>query len=134
MRTPFNELREDVKESAMIGGLAIIWAILLVVLIVVFPPNMQAQGSRVFRGERGDGKLMALRIHYTRCENPVVLKHLISRVLPEILAEFKSATLTWDGRDWASCWIERGGYVHSVDEEGARLQSIPFLRFKDEAV
>lgn len=38
MRTPFDELHEDVQESAIIGGLTIIWAILLVVLIVVTSP------------------------------------------------------------------------------------------------
>lgn len=39
MRTPIDELREDIKESAFIGGFAILWAILLVVLIVMFSPN-----------------------------------------------------------------------------------------------
>lgn len=116
-----------------------LWMALIVALTIgamLLPMVAQADGpSVVYRGVRQQNcQPMALRLFATKCSNAAVLKILQVRIKPEYLDQFFDAKLSWDGREYASCWLEIDGHVVSIDEEGAPLQPIPLAAFKDEAL
>lgn len=95
----------------------------------------KAEPSLVFRAMHEDGSPVVLRIFITRpCTDDRVLMRLVHEVkVPRhIVPFFKAATLTWQGRDWASCWIQMQGRVVSIDEEGAPFQAVPMGSMRDE--
>ena len=119
----------------MKNRMRVVWAAfaLLVALFIAVPAAF-AQSSKVFRATGINGKLAVLRIFFTPCENAAVLKVMVVTVKPELLDKFQRAKLTWDGRDWESCWLEFGGNVYSIDEDGSPFQPIPMALFKDESI
>lgn len=107
----------------------------IIIALLLFFSCSQASGQNlVFKNDRGDGKRMALRLYQTPCADAEVIKNLIPKVSPEWLLKFKTERLTWDGKDWESCWLEVNGVVYSIDSEGAQLQPIPKSLFVDEMV
>jgi len=96
-----------------------------------------AERSLVFRGTHQDGSPVALRIFTAKpCTDARILGFLEHKygAPPELIPHFKASILTWQGKDWASCWIEQQGYVVSVDEEGASFQPVRMSRMKDEGI
>lgn len=91
-----------------------------------------AHSAEVFRSQRSDGSPVALRLSEKPCEDARVIAHLREALLDD--RRFKAATLTYGGRDWASCWAEIRGAVVSIDEAGSPLQPVPRARFRDEAI
>lgn len=91
-----------------------------------------AQAAEVFRGLDSMGGPAALRIKEEPCTNEKVLAQLRDNMLD--VTRFKAATLTYHGREWASCWAERRGVVHSMDEEGSPFQAVPRRLFRDESI
>jgi hypothetical protein len=97
----------------------------------------KVEHSLVFRATHDDGSPVALRIFTAKpCTDDRVLMFLDKKygAPPDLLPHFKASILTWQGKDWASCWIEQQGYVVSVDEEGAPFQPVRMSRMKDEAL
>jgi hypothetical protein len=93
--------------------------------------------SLVFRATHRDGSPVVFRAFTAKpCTDARILGFLEHKFAapPELLTRFKAAILTWEGRDWASCWIEQQGYAVSVDEEGAPFQPVRMSRMKDEAL
>jgi hypothetical protein len=111
-------------------------AFIVFVILGGFAVSSSAQptASLVFRAQGNTGQPIALRLYDRPCEDAEVLKHLLTRVTPDFLAKFKAAKLTWEGKEWASCWILRGGMVYSIDSTGEKLQPLPMAVFRDEAV
>lgn len=85
-----------------------------------------AHGAPTFRGQ-GDNGPIALVLLDDPCKDAKVLSH----IKQEWHSKLRAARLTWGGREWASCWLEMGGLVYSIDEEGAPLQAIPRRAFRD---
>ena len=93
--------------------------------------------SLVFRATHRDGSPVVFRAFTAKpCTDARILGFLEHKfgAPPELLTRFKAAILIWEGRDWASCWIEQQGYAVSVDEEGAPFEPIPMTKMKDEAL
>ena len=127
-----SELHVTNLEAPMKHHLKVVWGsfALLVALLVVVPVACAAE---VFRANMEKGP-MSLKLLEARCSDAAVLKHLMQRVRPDLLDKFKDARLHWEGKDWASCWIELDGMVYSMDAEGAPLQPIPRALFKEDSV
>lgn len=104
---------------------------LLVALFIVMPAIFAAP---TFRSTGNNGQPMSLTLLETKCSNAKVLAHIINRIRPELIDQLKNATLYWEGKSWASCWVEVDGVVYSMDEEGAPLQPIPRSAFLDNSV
>lgn len=131
----FDETPEEAGARRFVGFIA--WLFCLVVFAAILAANAQAQGterSLVFRSIGDTGKIVVLRIYDGPCLDAAVLAHLARRADPDFITKFKTALLTWEGRNWASCWIEFGGMVYSMDAEGSQLQPIDKRLFKDEAI
>lgn len=99
--------------------------------------NPAVEHSLVFRARHDDGSPVVLRIFTAKpCTDDRVLNFLKWKygAPPEMLAQFKAAVLTWQGKDWASCWIEQQGYALSVDEEGAPFQPVLKSEMREEGV
>lgn len=93
-----------------------------------------AQAAPTFNAFGMDGNPAALELRQTPCENAAVVKHLREKVKPEYISSFRAAVLTWGGKQWASCWIERDGVIFSIDEEGSYFQPTPRRFFRDNAI
>lgn len=60
-----------------------------------------------------------MRIYVDKpCTNETVLAIINDKVLPQFLGLFRAAVLTWQGKDYASCWLEYAGRMMSYDENG----------------
>lgn len=108
------------------------WAM---VLFVMSP----AYADRVLRSQDMTGPL-ALRITEEPCKHEAILD-LLSKLVPEPWGikkkDMKSGLLTWNGKDWQSCWFEYRGQVFSMDEAGDAFNSgrgINKSEFKDESI
>jgi hypothetical protein len=88
--------------------------------------------GETFRGFSEQGGEVVLRLGKEPCTNKAILVVMKDRFLDA--RRFKAAVLTWGGKAWASCWVERQGVIHSLDEEGAAFQPVPRAAFKDESV
>ena len=126
----FSEEGESLQRAGFF--LSLLWLACLIVLALIFSGYVMAQ-ERVFRSIAGNGRPMALRLLEPPCADATVLKYLTPKVAPDYLVKFKAAVLTWEGRNWESCWIEFDKVIYSIDEEGVQLQPIPKRLFKDEA-
>ena len=71
---------------------------------------------------------MALWLFQEPCGEKVA-QHLKA----EYRDRFRSAKLTWGGKDYESCWIVQGGAVHSIDEAGDLMTPIPIHLFRNDA-
>ena len=89
---------------------------------------LPTHAADVFNNGRSGDELVVLKLTQNPCTDQKVLAHLV----PQYHAELRAAVLTYRGKQWSSCYIERGGYVHSIDEEGAPLQPIPRRAFLSE--
>ena len=122
----------------MKNHMRVVWAsfALLVAAFIGLPTAFAqtTEESEVFRAEGKNGHPAALRIFQSPCEDAQVLAHLIRRGAAEMVQGFKKAVLTWDGKDWSSCWIEVDGIVFSLDEENSPFQPVPRAMFKDDSV
>lgn len=94
-------------------------------LAVILSPLM-AQADEV---RTPDGQYGYIR-HEAKCDDADILKHLAGMGAGSRLDEFKNGTLTYEGKNWRSCWIEVDGTVYSVDSEGAPFQPLPVSIFK----
>ena len=120
-------------DMALITNKAIFYAVIVAVLI--FGPLIylaQAQAAEVFRDKDDRGGPAVLKLSDKPCTNAKVRAHLFDKLLDD--RRFKAATLFYWGREWAACWVDRNGIVHSMDEQGAPLQPVPRTAFKDDAV
>ena len=117
----------------MKNRMCVVWALfaLLVALFVVTP---MVDAAPVLKTQDRSGGAVSLTLLETQCSNAVVLKHLLGQVKPELLNKFKDARLLWEGKVWASCWIEIGGMVYSMDAEGVPLQPLPRSAFREGSV
>lgn len=95
---------------------------------------IEANAAEVFKADMQNGQKMSLTLKETQCSDADVLKHLLARVRPELLNQFKDATLRWEGKDWASCWIDVQGMVYSMDAEGSPLQPLPREMFRESTI
>jgi hypothetical protein len=93
-----------------------------------------ARAAPIFKAEGANGTPAALRLTAAPCTDAKVLEALREKVSPLLAGKFRAAVLSWDGRIWASCWIDLGGVVYSIDEEGAPFQPIPLELFRDDSV
>ena len=133
---PWDETEDEAGARRFVGfllWLACVVALGFILAVAGYAHGQTVVSSEVFRSQGSNGQPMVLRIFQTPCEDAAVLKHLLPRVLPEVLVKFKAARLTWEGKDWASCWIEVRGRVYSIDAEGSQFQPIPRSLFLDEA-
>ena len=110
----------------------ICWALAVALILASILFVTLAHSALVFRAIREDGQPVALRLLTTPCGEKV-RAHLF-RVNEWIWPKLKAAVLTWEGRQWESCWVEVNGVVHSIDEEGAFFQPVPFRMFRDDAI
>lgn len=101
------------------------WFILLA-FIVSWPAAVLADPT--LKAPNGDG----LVLHDTPCQHEEVLVHLLRMGAPVVM--FKQATLTYEGKDWKSCWIDIEGVVLSWDEEGAPFMKLPRSAFKEPGI
>ena len=111
----------------------IIWA--AIILAVIF--TTKALADPVFKETGNDGRPVSLRLSDKPCTSEKVLAHLKANVKPQYIPLFKAAVLHYAGKNWDSCWIEYGGAVLSIDEEGAPFNppsGIPLHLFKEETV
>jgi hypothetical protein len=124
---------QDAKEErCVLRGKLLFWALILgMVLAAALYPAL-ASAYEVFRSIDNTGRPAALKLHDKPCTNAKVQAKLYERLLDD--RRFKAATLTYQGRDWASCWVERQGTVLSIDEEGAPFQPVPRHLFRDESI
>ena len=114
-------------------GQGLVWA-LIIGFVLVLAVGFAYAGLR-FEALGSDNRPIVLRLFITPCSNKMVLLHLRTRIVDSsYIAKFKSAVLTWRGKDWASCWIEVGGLIYSIDEEGAPLEPIPFGFFRNDSI
>lgn len=116
----------------MKNHMRVVWGAfaLLIAVFIAFP----VLAAPVYRGTGDNGKPTSLTLLDTPCSDAAVLKHIITRIRPDLAVQFKNARLYWDGKEWASCWLEYQGIVYSIDEEGSALQPIPMDAFRDNAV
>lgn len=105
-----------------------VWAL----LGALAPYTSCVSAAEVFRGADNQGGPAVLTLHEKPCTNTKVLTKLHDQFLDD--RRFKASTLFYHGKEWASCWAERRGIVHSMDEEGAPFQPVPRRMFKDESV
>ena len=101
------------------------WFVLLVTLLFGCPAN----ADPVFKAQGTNGSPVSLRLLQEPCPEKVS-KH----IRPEMASMFKRSILYWEGKSWESCWLDHGGIIHSIDEEGSILQPIPRSLFKDDSV
>ena len=113
------------QQRATMAPYWVITALILGVGLALFAGRVWADA---FRAPRGDVVLVR---HQAQCEDADILAALLKMGAGHLVGDFKKATLTWEGRDWRSCWIEADGYVYSIDETGELLQPIPASLFKD---
>ena len=130
----------------MKNHLRVVWGAfaLLVVLFIAAPTFAQDKTgkSTVFKHEDRNGYPMALRLYQSPCLDDKVMGRLIRMVKPDMIEKFQTAVLTWQGKEYASCWIEilqdkedpRSGLIFSVDETGETLQPIPASEFVDDTI
>lgn len=131
----FDETPQEAGVRRFVGF--ILWLLCLIVFAAILAANAGAQTmerSQVFRATGQTGAPVVLRLFETPCSDAAVLAHLAQRATPAFIGTFKTALLTWEGMEWASCWVEFGGMVYSIDAEGSRLQPIDRRLFKDEAI
>lgn len=105
-----------------------------------------AEAALSYFNKGGDGQRAGLRLSDAPCTNEKVLAALKAKVPERFHARFKAAVLTWDGRQWHSCWVrievqeangEETPHIWSIDEEGAPLDppnGIPLRLFRDDSV
>ena len=128
----------DEKAVRLYGGLilSLLAIAVLVVLLAVFAPRAHANTtwSAVFKAEGQDGRPMSIRIYDRPCVNASVIKALVVTVKPEFLDKFRAAKLHWHGKDYEACWLEYGGMVYAIDEEGAPLQPLPKSVFGEDGI
>ena len=120
----------------------ICWALAVALILASILFVTLAHSALVFRAIREDGQPVALRLLTTPCGEKV-RAHLF-RVKESLRPKFKAAVLTWDGKQWESCWVEvkvlnpdtrkPHGVVFSIDEEGAFFQGVPFRLFRDDSI
>jgi hypothetical protein len=103
-------------------------------ILAVFMVSAIAQPVLLFHGRDNAGGLVVLRLMHSQCSNESVLAHLRRYANRDDFVQFKDARLTWGGRDWASCWIERDGMIYSMDEEGAPLTPVHKSGFLDRSI
>jgi hypothetical protein len=131
------ETREE-KAARLYGGLilSLLAIAVMVLLLALFAPAAKAQSkwSALFKAESAEGGAMSLRLFDEPCSDAAVIKALVGLVKPEFLDKFRSARLHWQGKEYASCWLEYGGMVYAIDEEGAALQPLPKSAFKDDGI
>lgn len=106
----------------------------LLFFVLFFVGAATAQTSMVFKHHLSSGGgPVVLRIYFDICSHAPALAY----ITPPYRQMFKRSVLTWQGKDWESCWVERDGHVLSVDEEGAlfnRPVGVPLTMFKDDSV
>ena len=74
------------------------------------------------------------RDSYRRLSTPCVNKKVLEHILPSHQANFKAGVLVFEGKEYASCWVEHNGMVFSVDEKGDLLQPLPAGAFRDDSI
>ena len=132
LEAPFH-YEEDVKaERAEIRSFLMKCAVVIGAFCLLMLLASQAIGAPVFRAQTPVGPV-ALKLHNTPCKSEKVKAHF-PKVRPEFHDKLRAATLTYGGKDWESCWVVVGGFVNSIDEEGAFLEPIDMRAFKDDAV
>lgn len=109
-----------------------IWALVPMLLVAALLIG-NAYAAPVAVGTTYEGQQMKLRLLQAPC-GAKVLVHLRTMVNPEFLPKFKAAALTWNGKVYASCWVDVGGQVYSIDETGDILPPIPRAYFVDDSV
>lgn len=126
----------DVTQPSLF--MRIVWTVWMLMIAIgilgVMAWTIEANSAEVFKSDMRDGGKMSLTLKETQCSDADVLKHLLERVRPEFLSQFKDATLNWGGKDWASCWIDVQGVVYSMDAEGAPLQPLPREMFRESTI
>lgn len=110
-------------------------SLLTVLLFCVSLSAMAETWVLSFDGSSGPAKLT---LKEEPCDNGDVLMHLAAVLKGDLIAQFKNSVLNWEGKDWASCWVEIDGAVFSVDSEGVRLNApyggIPKSEFQPEGI
>lgn len=104
----------------------------LLLALVIAGAIVSAHAADVFRDKDDLGGPAVYRLSDKPCTHPKVLAHLRGHILDD--RRFKAGTLTWHGKDWASCWIEIRGTVHSIDEEGSPFSPVLRKLFRDESI
>lgn len=104
----------------------------VVLALVIGAGIVTCHASEIYRDRHEDGSPVAYRLTDKPCTDKKVRAYLYMRLLDD--RRFRAGILTWKGKDWASCWIEIRGTVHSIDEEGAPFQPVLRKLFKDESI
>lgn len=100
--------------------------------LALFIAAFNAIADEIFRSKDHQGQDAVLRIKNEPCANKKVIDKLQADFLDYRL--FKASVLTWKGKDFASCWVEKNGHVLSVDEDGSPFQPVPRRVFKNESI
>jgi hypothetical protein len=132
------EARAERHELRKVIGILLVVGVLVGLFLgVAGCADAQSERSLVFRALHRDGSPVVFRAFTAKpCTDARILGFLKHKfgAPAELLPHFKASILTWQGKDWASCWIEQQGYVVSVDEEGSSFQPVRMSRMKDEAL
>lgn len=107
---------------------------LLSLLLVVYSAPATAGESVVFRATGETGRPAALRLFDEPCTDAAVVRQLVAKIRSDLVDGFRRGRLTWEGKDWESCWMLHEDVVYSIDEEGSMFQPIPLRLFKSDSV
>lgn len=91
------------------------------------------QPDRVYRASND---VVVHRLKDLPCTDPKILAMIAEWQRPNM----REAILTWEGRDWPSCWVKIDDRVYSIDTEGDRFsedrehQGMPWAFYRDESI
>ncbi len=126
----------DVDPQPRIMRVALaMWTLLIAAMVIgCLAWTIEANAAEVFATEDRTDQAMSLTLLETKCSNEVIRVLLAARIKPELVAAFKDSRLLWQGKEYASCWLDHEGVVYSIDELGEPLQPIPREYFKDKSI
>lgn len=104
----------------------------VILAIVIGAAVVTCHADEVYRDKDEQGRVVVYRMTDKPCIDKNVRAHLYMRLLDD--RRFRAGVLTWQGKDWASCWIDLRGTIHSIDAEGAPFQPVLRKLFRDETI
>lgn len=117
----------------------LLWALLVGLAIAGVFYASKLYAALNYRAPGANGQVAGLRLSEAPCSYEKVLKH----IKEQFHSRFKAAILTWNGRDWQSCYTEFDApneagkvetFIFSIDEEGAPFNPVPKRMFREDSI
>lgn len=102
--------------------------LLAFLFLAVWATSAYANFGMIFEWRGGDGSKNVLRLLDKPCES----KKILDFIQDAYHKQFRAAQLTYQGKQYASCWMASGGSVHSIDEAGDLLPPIRMDAFRED--